>query len=221
LIILSKVSLRYGSNADVLKNITFKLDSGSFNFLTGASGSGKSSLLKLLYLGHLPSSGELNIFGKNIAKIPKYELPMLRRKIGVVFQDFRLMEHLTVIENVALPLQIAGARSEDVREHVNELISWVGLDDKIDLYPSTLSDGEKQRIAIARAVIGRPRLLLADEPTGSIDHEQGTKIMYLFKELNKIGTTVIIATHDDSLVREYKYPKLNLLNGKVFSRDSK
>ena len=159
------------------------------------------------------------IFGKNIFKIPKSELPVLRRKIGVVFQDFRLMDHLTVIENVALPLQIAGARSEDVRNHVNELISWVGLNDKINLYLSTLSDGEKQRIAIARAVIGRPRLLLADEPTGSIDYEQGTKIMYLFKELNKIGTTVIIATHDHSLVNEYKYPKLNLLNGKIFSSD--
>ncbi len=221
MISLSKISLRYDNNTDILKDISLKLNSGSFNFLTGPSGSGKSSLLKLLYLGHLPSSGELNLFGKNIAKIPKSELPVLRRKIGVVFQDFRLMEHLTVIENVALPLQIAGARSEDVKEHVNELISWVGLNDKINLYPSTLSDGEKQRIAIARAVIGRPRLLLADEPTGSIDYDQGAKIMYLFKELNKIGTTVIIATHDDSLVNEYKYPKLNLLNGKILSSDQK
>ena len=213
---LSKISLNYGNSADILKDLDLRLESGSFHFLAGPSGSGKSSLLKLLYLGHLPSSGKLSIFGKNISEISKAELPILRRKIGVVFQDFRLLDHLTVIENVALPLQIAGARSIDVKEHVNELISWVGLNDKVDSLPFTLSDGEKQRIAIARAVIGRPSLLLADEPTGSIDSEQGGKIMYLFQELNKIGTTVIIATHDKSLVSQFKYSTLNLVDGKIF-----
>ncbi len=212
---LSKISLNYGNNTDILKDLDLKLESGSFHFLTGPSGSGKSSLLKLLFLGHLPSSGKLNIFGKNVSEISNTELPILRRKIGVVFQDFRLLNHLTVIENVALPLQIAGARKVDIKDHVNELISWVGLSDKINSLPNTLSDGEKQRISIARAVIGRPSLLLADEPTGSIDSDQGNKIMYLFEELNKIGTTVIIATHDNALVNEFNYPKLNLIDGKI------
>ncbi|MBL42701.1 MAG: cell division ATP-binding protein FtsE [Rhodospirillaceae bacterium] len=212
---LSKISLNYGNNTDILKDLDLKLESGSFHFLTGPSGSGKSSLLKLLFLGHLPSSGKLNIFGKNVSDISNTELPILRRKIGVVFQDFRLLNHLTVIENVALPLQIAGARKVDIKDHVNELISWVGLSDKINSLPNTLSDGEKQRISIARAVIGRPSLLLADEPTGSIDSDQGNKIMYLFEELNKIGTTVIIATHDNALVNEFNYPKLNLIDGKI------
>ena len=171
--------------------------------------------MKLLFLGHVPTSGKLSIFGKDISEISKPDLPILRRKIGVVFQDFRLLDHLTVIENVALPLQIAGARNRDIKDHVNELITWVGLNDKIDAFPNTLSDGEKQRIAIARAVIGRPSLLLADEPTGSIDSNQGDKIMHLFEELNKIGTTVIIATHDNSLVSQFDYPKLNLVNGKI------
>ncbi|PPR78235.1 MAG: Cell division ATP-binding protein FtsE [Alphaproteobacteria bacterium MarineAlpha2_Bin1] len=212
---LSKIYLNYGNNADILKNLDLKLTSGSFHFLTGPSGSGKSSLLKLLFLGHVPTSGKLSIFGKDISEISKPDLPILRRKIGVVFQDFRLLDHLTVIENVALPLQIAGARNRDIKDHVNELITWVGLNDKIDAFPNTLSDGEKQRIAIARAVIGRPSLLLADEPTGSIDSNQGDKIMHLFEELNKIGTTVIIATHDNSLVSQFDYPKLNLVNGKI------
>tara|TARA_Y100001970_G_C14178279_1_gene828317 strand:- start:1132 stop:1791 length:660 start_codon:yes stop_codon:yes gene_type:complete len=215
LIKLSKIYLNYGNNADILKNLDLKLTSGSFHFLTGPSGSGKSSLLKLLFLGHVPTSGKLSIFGKDISEISKPDLPILRRKIGVVFQDFRLLDHLTVIENVALPLQIAGARNRDIKDHVNELITWVGLNDKIDAFPNTLSDGEKQRIAIARAVIGRPSLLLADEPTGSIDSNQGDKIMHLFEELNKIGTTVIIATHDNSLVSQFDYPKLNLVNGKI------
>ena len=212
---LSKIYLNYGNNADILKNLDLKLTSGSFHFLTGPSGSGKSSLLKLLFLGHVPTSGKLSIFGKDISEISKPDLPILRRKIGVVFQDFRLLDHLTVIENVALPLQIAGARNRDIKDHVNELITWVGLNDKIDAFPNTLSDGEKRRIAIARAVIGRPSLLLADEPTGSIDSNQGDKIMHLFEELNKIGTTVIIATHDNSLVSQFDYPKLNLVNGKI------
>ena len=213
--------MKYDNNTEVLKNINIKLESGSFHFLTGPSGSGKSTLLKLLFLGHTPSSGKMQIFGRNISNISGAELTILRRKIGVVFQDFRLMDHLTVIENVALPLQIAGAKSIDINSHVNELISWVGLEDKTDLYPNILSDGEKQRIAIARAVIGRPRLLLADEPTGSIDSEQGDKIVYLFQELNKIGTTILIATHDQSLIEKFKYPVLSLIDGKILTSEKR
>ncbi len=213
--------MKYDSNTDVLSNINLTLQQGSFHFLTGPSGSGKSTLLKLLFLGHFPSSGKMEIFGKNIDKLSKIELPIIRRKIGVVFQDFRLMEHLTVIENVALPLQIAGAKNSDIKNHVSELISWVGLENKTYLYPDTLSDGEKQRVAIARAVIGRPRLLLADEPTGSVDSKQGDKIMYLFQELNKIGTTILVATHDTTLVNKFDYPKLTLINGIISKSDER
>ena len=213
-----KVSLKYKGNqrdSEVLKNVTFELKKGSFHFLTGSSGAGKSTLLKLMYLGHKPTSGKIQIFGEKIENLNRLQLSILRRKIGVVFQDFRLLNTLSALENVALPLRIAGAKPKQVLHHVSELLSWVGLSKKIDDFPSSLSDGEKQRVAIARAVIGRPNLLLADEPTGSIDSEQGTRIMHLFEELNKIGTTTVIATHDKTLTRKYNYPELNLVDGLI------
>ena len=213
-----KVSLKYKGHqgdTEVLKDVTFELKKASFHFLTGSSGAGKSSLLKLMYLGHKPSRGKIRLFGENTEDLNRLELSLLRRKIGVVFQDFRLLNNLSALENVALPLRIAGAKPKQVLHHVSELLSWVGLSNKIDDFPSALSDGEKQRVAIARAVIGRPNLLLADEPTGSIDSEQGIRIMHLFEELNKIGTTTIIATHDKTLTSKYNYPQLNLIDGSV------
>ena len=213
-----KVSLKYDGNqgnTQVLKNVTFDLKKGSFNFLTGSSGAGKSSLLKLMYLGHKPSGGKVEIFGEKIVALNRFELAILRRKIGVVFQDFRLLNNLSALENVALPLRIAGAKPKQITQHVSELLSWVGLSEKIDDFPTALSDGEKQRVAIARAVIGRPNLLLADEPTGSIDSEQGERIMHLFEELNKIGTTTVIATHDNNLTSKFGYPELQLVNGSI------
>lgn len=207
------VAMRYGDGPEVLRDLSFTLAEGSFHFLTGPSGAGKTSLLRLMYLAHRPSRGAITLFGRDIAATPRRELPALRRRIGVVFQDFRLFDHLSAVDNVALPLRVAGAKESEVREHVAELLSWVGLGDRLDVRPPRLSDGEKQRVAIARAVINRPRLLLADEPTGNIDPERGCRLMYLFEELNKLGTTVVIATHNRELLKRFRHPVLRLDGG--------
>ena len=194
------VGMRYGMGAEVLRDISFTLQPGSFHFLTGASGAGKTSLLKLLYLAHRPSRGLITMFGKDITTMTHAELPPLRRRIGVVFQDFRLFDHMTALDNVAMPLRIAGGEEAKIREHVVELLAWVGLEDRMHARTPTLSGGEKQRVAIARAVINRPDLLLADEPTGNVDPQMARRLMHLFVELNKIGTTTVIATHDMTLI---------------------
>lgn len=207
------VGMRYGIGPEVLHDVSFTLEAGSFHFLTGPSGAGKSSLLRLMYLAHRPSRGLITLFEREISSMQRTALPELRRSIGVVFQDFRLLDHLSALDNVALPLRIAGAREEEIREHVAELLAWVGLKDHINARPPTLSGGEKQRIAIARAVIARPRLLVADEPTGNVDDAIALRLMYLFEELNKIGTTVVIATHSQPLVSQFPYPQLHLRDG--------
>jgi cell division transport system ATP-binding protein len=209
------VGLRYGLGPEVLRDLNFHLVPGSYHFLTGPSGAGKSSLLKLMYLGLHPSRGAITMFNQNVATIDKSELPNLRRRIGVVFQNFRLLDHLSTLDNVGLPLRIAGAKEGTVRDHVAELLAWVGLGNHLDAPPPTLSDGEKQRVAIARAVIGRPSLLLADEPTGSVDLDQGLRILHLFEQLNKIGTTVVIATHDQGLIKRFRHPVLRLERGRL------
>lgn len=207
------VGMRYGHGSEVLQDISFELEPGSFHFLTGPSGAGKSSLLRLLYLARRPSRGLITLFGQDISTAKRSELSALRRRIGVVFQDFRLFEHMTAVENAALPLIIAGGEPDKIRDHVEELLCWVGLEGRMDARPSTLSGGEKQRLAIARAVINRPDLLLADEPTGNVDPEMGQRLIHLFLELNKLGTTTVIATHDTSIVTSVKVPELRLHNG--------
>lgn len=209
------VSMSYERGHDVLKDISFNLPSGSMHFLTGPSGAGKTSLLKLMYLAHRPTRGEIMMFGRDVAKSEREDLPKLRRRIGVVFQDFRLLDHMTAVENVALPLRIAGGSGAHINEHVEELLAWVGLKDKMSSYPSTLSGGEKQRVAIARAVIRRPDILLADEPTGNVDPEMAERLMYLFVELNKLGTTTVIASHDNGLVEKFGSARLHLVGGKL------
>lgn len=209
------VSMSYDKGFDVLKDISFKLEPGSMHFLTGPSGAGKTSLLKLMYLATRPNRGEIIMFGRDVARVARDELPKLRRRIGVVFQDFRLLDHMSAVDNVALPLRIAGGSGPQIIEHVEELLSWVGLDDRMLANPSTLSGGEKQRVAIARAVIRRPDILLADEPTGNVDPEMSERLMYLFVELNKLGTTIVIATHDNSLVEKIGAPRLHLESGKL------
>lgn len=205
--------MRYGGGTEVLHDISFMLEPGSFHFLTGRSGAGKSSLLKLIYLGHRPSRGVVTLFGRDVVSLRREEVPALRRRIGVVFQDFRLLDHLSAFDNVALPLRIAGAREEQIRDYVTELLHWVGLTDHVHALPATLSGGEKQRVAIARAVIARPGLLVADEPTGNVDPHVAMRLLYLFEELNKIGTTVVIATHSEALVRRFSHPVLRLTQG--------
>jgi cell division transport system ATP-binding protein len=207
--------MAYGPGPNVLHNVSFDLNRGDFRFLTGPSGAGKTSLLKLLYLAHLPASGNITMFGKDLSQTPRQELPAMRRKIGVVFQDFRLIDHLTSFENVALPLRIAGKTLEEYRPDVIELLTWVGLGNRIDEKPSALSGGEQQRVAIARAVVAKPALLLADEPTGNVDAEIGIRLLRLFLELNKLGTTIVLATHDRYLVEAVGAPELHLSGGRL------
>ncbi len=207
------VGLRYGSGPEILRDISFRLAPGDFRFLLGPSGAGKSSLLKLLYLANRPTRGIVSLFDRNVSSIRRHEIAAIRRRIGVVFQDFRLLDQLSGLENVALPLRIAGVRDAEVKRHVEELLGWVGLEDFLDATPKTMSGGQKQRIAIARAVISRPRLLLADEPTGNVDDKIAMRLMYLFEELNKLGTTIIIATHNEGLVRRFQYPVMRINQG--------
>jgi cell division transport system ATP-binding protein len=194
------VGMRYGLGPEILRDISFTLDQGSFHLLTGPSGAGKTSLLKLIYLAERPCRGAISMFGRDIATTPRDELPALRRRIGVVFQEFRLLDHLTVFENVSLPRRVTGESEGHYRAEVEELLSWVGLGNRLNAKPATLSGGEKQRVAIARAVVAKPELLLADEPTGNVDPEIGGRIMRLFIELNKLGTCVMIATHDQRIM---------------------
>jgi len=215
------VGLRYGGGPEVLQDLSFDLQAGSFHFLTGPSGAGKTSLLKLMYLGLRPSRGLINLFGEDIALLPRTKLPALRRQVGVVFQDFRLLDHLSALENVALPLRIVGGLGESkIRDYVGELLTWVGLENQIDALPATLSGGEKQRVAIARAVIARPKLLLADEPTGNVDKVMGRRLIHLFTQLNKLGTAVVVATHDTEMVRRIGQSQINLDAGRQVAADA-
>lgn len=211
---LDGVSLVYERTGEVLSEIDLDLRQGSFTFLTGPSGAGKSSLLKLMYLAHAPSRGVVRLFGRSTHELKRKQLAALRRRIGVVFQEFRLLDHLTAFENVALPLRVSGQKPEKYRDEVVDLLRWVGLGERVDAPTPSLSGGEQQRVAIARALINKPDLLIADEPTGNVDPEMGRKILRLFSELNKrVGTTILIATHDLDLIREFDVPVLRLNNG--------
>ena len=196
------VGLRYGAEPEVLSDISFNLYPGRFYFLTGASGAGKTSLLKLLYLAQRPSRGAIRMFGTDVITLPRSRLPGFRRRLGVVFQEFRLVPHLSAFDNVALPLRVAGVPESELEKPVADMLDWVGLAHRADARPATLSGGEQQRVAIARAVIGRPEMLVADEPTGNVDPEMALKLLRLFEALNRLGTTVVVATHDVHLLRK-------------------
>jgi cell division transport system ATP-binding protein len=209
--------LRTGASAgpEVLHDISFRLEPGAFRWLLGPSGAGKTSLLRLLYLAVRPTRGRLTLLGTDVTTAPRRALPPLRRRIGVVFQDFRLLPHLSAFDNVALPLRIAGRPEGQIRADVGELLRWVGLSRHLEASPAELSGGEQQRVAIARAVITRPALLLADEPTGNLDDGQAERLMQLFKEMNRIGTTVIVATHNEALVERHPAPALHIFDGRL------
>ena len=197
------VGLRYGNGDEILRDLTFAIEPGSFQFLTGPSGAGKTTLLKLMLLSLRPTRGIVTLFGKPAASLDQDGVTALRRRIGVVFQDFRLLDHLTTYENVALPLRVQGQEERVYRAQVRELLRWVGLGDRMNVLPPVLSGGEKQRAAIARALIGSPELLLADEPTGNVDPTMARRLIRLFVELHKSGTSIVIATHDLALMDQF------------------
>ena len=212
---LENVGLRYGQGPEILKDVSFAVRPGDFYFLTGPSGAGKSSLLKLLFLALKPTRGSLHIFGEDVIGLTHDKLPRIRRRIGVVFQEFRLLDHLSTFDNVALPLRVAGKPESSYRRDVLDLLDWVGLADQARALPPVLSGGEKKRAAIARAVIAKPQLLLADEPTGNVDPVLAKRLLHLFLELNRLGTTMLIATHDRGLVRQADRPVLHLETGEL------
>ncbi|WP_246728326.1 cell division ATP-binding protein FtsE [Microvirga terricola] len=200
---------------EVLRDLTFSIEPNSFQFLTGPSGAGKTTLLRLILLSVKPTRGLISLFGEDVSRISKDELTDLRRRMGVVFQDFRLLDHLTTYENVALPLRVQGKEETSYRNEVVELLRWVGLGDRMHMLPPVLSGGEKQRAAIARALIVRPDLLLADEPTGNVDPSLARRLLRLFIELNRLGTSVVIATHDFSLMDQLSVRRLVLGDGRL------
>ncbi len=214
---LEGVGLRYGgvTGPGVLHDLNFAIPEGGFRWLLGASGAGKTSLLRLLTLAVRPTSGRLFLLDTAIERARRAELPALRRRIGVVYQDFRLLAHLSAFDNVALPLRLAGRPEGQVRADVEEMLRWVSLTPRAHARPAELSGGEQQRVAIARAVISRPALLLADEPTGNLDDVQAERLMQLLAELNRLGTTVVVATHSTTLVARHPARALLLEDGRL------
>jgi cell division transport system ATP-binding protein len=215
LIRFENVGLRYGVGPEVLRDLSFEVGPKSFQFLTGPSGAGKTSLIRLFFLALKPTRGLISVFGREVSGIAKAELPAFRRRIGVVFQDFRLLDHLTTFENVALPFRVQGREEKSYHADVVELLRWVGLGDRMHAFPPVLSGGEKQRAAIARALITRPEILLADEPTGNVDPPLAARLMRLFVELNRLGTSVVIATHDIALMNQFNFRRLVLEEGRL------
>ena len=213
------VGLRYGMGPEVLRDLTFDIPKRSFQFLTGPSGAGKTTLMRLLFMSLKPTRGLIRMFDRDISVIPSEELPLLRRRIGIVFQDFRLLDHMTTYENVALPLRVRGKDEASYRSDVIELLKWVGLGERINVLPPVLSGGEKQRVAIARALIDQPEILLADEPTGNVDPPMAQRLLNLFTELNRLGTAVVIATHDLSLMDRVNARRMILTEGRLDIHD--
>ncbi len=213
------VGLRYGLGPEILRDLTFQIPPNSFQFLTGPSGAGKTSLLRMFHMAIRPTRGLITLFGRDTASLPRAARPDIRRRIGIVFQDFRLLDHMTTYENVALPLRVMGREEATYRAEVVELLRWVGLGERVNAYPPVLSGGEKQRAAIARALISRPELLLADEPTGNVDPQLARRLLRLFVELHRSGTSVVIATHDIGLMDLVDARRLVLSEGRLYVYD--
>ncbi|ORE93114.1 cell division ATP-binding protein FtsE [Acuticoccus yangtzensis] len=215
MITLENVGLRYGNGPEILRDLSFQIPPRSFQFLTGPSGAGKTTLMRLLSLSLTPSRGFMSLFGADVSTVTRKEVPALKRRIGVVFQDFRLLDHLSTYDNVALPLRIQGREPDSYRADVGELLKWVGLADQRHAFPPVLSGGEKQRVAIARALVTQPDVLLADEPTGNVDPPMAKRLLRLFLELNRLGTSVVIATHDIALMDQIDARRLILFDGQL------
>jgi cell division transport system ATP-binding protein len=212
---LEQVALGYDGGSEVLRDVNLTLGRGEFLFLTGSSGTGKTSLLRVLALLQIPSAGRLTMFGEDVAQLRGERRAALRRRIGVVFQDVRLLDHLSALDNVALPLRINGGRGEEIYACASDMLKWLGLHDVIGAPPTALSMGERQLVSVARAVITRPSLLLCDEPTNNIDGKLARQLMHLFAQLCKVGTTVILATHSEDLIERYPHPVVRLAAGRL------
>lgn len=212
---LEGAGMRYGSGDEVLRDIDLTINGGSFHYLVGPSGAGKTSLLRLMSLSEPPSRGRLVLFGREVTTVDRAELGRLRRRIGVVFQDFRLLDHLSAFDNVALPLRIGGADEEQISAYVSQMLGWLGLAERMEARPPQLSMGQRQLVTVARAVVGRPDLLLADEPTSNVEPARVERLMLLFSELHRLGTAVVLATHSRELVRRWAFPVLHLERGRL------
>lgn len=212
---LDKVGMRYGSGPEVLREVNLTLNRGEFMFLMGPSGAGKTTLFRVLGLLNMPSTGRLTMFDKDVATMSREQLTAQRRRIGMVFQDLRLLDHLSAFDNIALPLRINGGQDEQIGGFVSEMLGWLGLAELIEAKPPTLSMGQRQLVAVARAVVTRPNLLLCDEPTSNIDSKLARRLMHLFTQLSKLGTAVLISTHNDDLVERYGHPVLHMDNGRL------
>jgi cell division transport system ATP-binding protein len=212
---LDQVAMRYGDGPEVLHELNLSLARGDFLFLMGPTGAGKTSLLRLLGLAQMPCRGQFTLFGRDLASLRRDELTALRRRIGMVFQDVRLLDHLSAFDNVALPLRINGGQDDQIGGFVSEMLAWLGLSNAIDAKPPTLSMGQRQLIAVARAVIVRPNLLLCDEPTSNLDSKLARRLMHLFSQLRKLGTTVVLSTHSEDLVERYPHPVLRVNEGRL------
>ncbi|MDE5615870.1 MAG: cell division ATP-binding protein FtsE [Alphaproteobacteria bacterium] len=212
----ANVAARYEHGADVLTDVSFNISKGAFYFLSGASGAGKTTLLRLIYQLHKPSAGQIKLFGRATTDISRDDIAKLRQKMAIVFQEYSLLSHLTVFDNIALPLRVRGIPEAKIKKLVAKVLDWVGLGKYADANPRALSGGQQQRVSVARAIIVQPTILLADEPTGNLDDENASRLMELFIQMNKLfGTTIILATHNKKLMDTYKFPVLHVENHRV------
>lgn len=210
-----KVSLSYDQGPNILQDVSFNLAPGTFHYLTGVSGSGKTSLLKLMYYAIKTYRGTIQIFDRDLRYVKNQERALIRQQTGFIFQDFLLLDHLTTLDNIVLPLRVKGEKWLSSRKKAQQMMKWIGLEGLEDAMPETLSGGQKQRAVIARAVMTKPKLLLADEPTGNLDEGNALKLLYLFEELNRAGITIVMATHNKELTTEFPHPTIHLADGKI------
>lgn len=212
----ANVGARYDNSREVLSDVSFNISNGSFYFLSGASGAGKTTLLRLIYQLHKPSRGQIKLFGKITNDMTRDEISNLRHKMAIVFQEYSLLSHMSVFDNIALPLRVRGIPEAKIKKLVSKTLEWVGLGKYADANPKSLSGGQQQRVSVARAIIIQPAILLADEPTGNLDDENASRLMELFIQMNKVfGTTIILATHSTKLMETYKFPVIHVENHKV------
>ncbi|MBO5244780.1 MAG: cell division ATP-binding protein FtsE [Selenomonadales bacterium] len=221
MITLSNVSKTYSTGAVAMDDLSVSIEKGEFVFIVGPSGAGKSTFIKMLLLEETPDKGDLIVNGRNLRELPKKKIPYLRRSMGVIFQDYRLLPDKTVYENVAFAMRVVEASRKEMKQNIERVLGLVGLTHKAKSFPSQLSGGEQQRVAIARAIVNNPVIVIADEPTGNLDPETSWEIMNIFDEINKSGTTIVMATHDKDVVNSMRRRVIALEKGKIVRDEAK